>query len=575
MMMESIGSEPTGAPSKGDDSRRSARLILVAGALVIAAVALAWAHGHRDEKAIRQLALLGELQLGARDAVALSSLAIAGDPTASSRLRERSESLQAALAVLANGGTFKDEVIAPAANDLQPRLHEFSTRWAEFRQRTDALAVAAAGEPKPGKEARRAPDKRSPGASVQKAAATRTARGAEAVAAAVSVSSSGAALVTDLDGMRAEIEARTARAPWLSYLGFACAIAALGTLGALGVSLKRSALAIERTAVESKAAVLDGLRPAMRTLNIEAGAEALADPALFGRRLSDEILVVVDGIKALVKALDTATAEADKFAVIGHAAARALAEAEQRTVQSASRLQSTARRIAAVYVALSKGAREVELQCAQVLKSAGASVTRSTDAADAVERLERELDGLAGTHGNIVAMNSEIAQGLVEIADLLTQAEGFALRAADRLAAGRADDAVAFANDVRAYLGPSVTMLKQAMDLVQRHGREADDFSNALAQTTVLAGHQSRAARDAAYALDGVESATHELSAKVASMSRLAAEPEAAQLHSALDDIVRQLEQSSLSARQVIYATKNAASHIEELGKLLSTLKPS
>ena len=577
MMMESISPEQTRVPKDGEHWRRSAWLVLIASGLVVAAGALVWWDDRRVASTRHQLDTVGELQLMARDITVLSSIAVAGDRAALQQLRERTEILQSAVTALINGGIHNGRIVAPAADDVQARLSEFSVRWADFRHRTDTLLAAAAPAAKPLKDAspRRGADQRSPAAPPQKAAAARAGRGAEAGAAVASVLSAGYALATPLDGIRTELQARTAQVPWLTYLGLACAFAALVMLATLLVSIRQSAAAMRRSAVELKTSILDGLRPAMRTLRIEAGADALADPTAFGRRLSDEMLAVIDGIKVLVKALDTATAEADKFAVVGHIAAQALVDAEQRAAQTGTSLQTTVRRIAAVCATLSASAREVQQQATNLLGVVGTALTAVKDAAGAAERLRKGMDGISENHARTVAMNTEIQHGLSAIADLLMQAEGYALRAADRPPGSGADEAAAVARDVRSYLGPSASMLKQAIELVQRHGREADACSNALAQTALLAVHPSRAALDASHALGHVEAAMGELSAKIASMSRLASPVEVSQLLSALDEIVDQVAQSSASARRVIDATKNAASHIEELAKLLNTMKPS
>jgi hypothetical protein len=287
------------------------------------------------------------------------------------------------------------------------------------------------------------------------------------------------------------------------------------------------------------------------------------------------MLAVIDGVKTLVKALDTAAAEADKFAVMGHVAAQALAAAEQKAANTGSNVQATARRISAVYAAVGAGASEAQNQCARVLELIGTGSPALKDAVRATDRLRERMETLGKSYSQTVAMQSEITQGLLELADLLTQAEGFALRGGDRLAGAGADEAVAFANDVRGYLGPSVAIVKQTTELVRRAGREADDFALALAQVAAAAGDAARTGLDGTSALDAVGIAVRELSAKIASMSRIASGSDAAQLFCALDEIVRQTEQSSTSARQVLNASQNAASHIEELSKLLNTMKPS
>jgi hypothetical protein len=86
---------------------------------------------------------------------------------------------------------------------------------------------------------------------------------------------------------------------------------------------------------------------------------------------------------------------------------------------------------------------------------------------------------------------------------------------------------------------------------------------------------QSRTAGGGSYALAAAEMAVRDLSAKISSLTRLASGSESAQLLSVLDEIVRQIAQSSAAARQVLDASKNAAVHIEAMARMLNDLKPS
>ena len=573
MMMESIG--PAAGRQQSDAWRRHAWLLVVAGALLIVAVALAWWGARLAAIDERQLARVGELQLAARDISALSSLAASGEQAVLTRLRDRSAYLQSTLAALISGGEHNGELIAAADEALQGRLRAFATEWADFERRTvAALSAPGSAEAPAAKRAApsRSPEKRAPAPAGQKSAAPRAGRASEPGISAVSLLGNGNALAGRLDDIRSDLDVR-ARTPWSLYLAAACAVGAMIALAAYSQSVWRSGQALQRSAEQSNAALVEALRPAMRTLQIHA--DATADPQALGERLSNEILSVVDGVKTLVKALDAAAAEADKFAVLGHVAAQALAAAEQKAADTGSSVQATARRISAVYAAVGAGANDVQNQCTRVLELMRTGSPATKNAVRATDRLRESMESLVGSYARTVAMQSEITQGLLEVADLLTQAEGFALRASDRLANAAGGEAVAFANEVRGALGRSVAILKQTTELVRGAGREADDFSTALARMAADAGEAARTGLDGTSALDGVGLAVQELSAKIAAVSRIASGSEASQLLSALDEIVRQTAESSASARQVLDATHNAASHIEELAKLLNTMKPS
>jgi hypothetical protein len=353
-----------------------------------------------------------------------------------------------------------------------------------------------------------------------------------------------------------------------------CLLGALSALIAFAATAWRSGQALEQAAARSNAQLLDALRPALGTLHIQANAADLADPAALGRRLSGEIVAVIDGVKTQVKALDTATAEADKFAVVGHVAARALADAEQRAADTSSTLQAAARRIAAVYSTLSANAGEVQQQCAQSGRSVNAALVASRESTRSGERLREQVESLTKRHArSSLAFRNELAQSLFEAGDLLTQAEGFALRAGDRLASSSAT--ATFADDLRGYLAPSVAALKKATEIAQRMEREAAELAGELSQMDAASAEQLRMVANSAHVLTGAEETVQALSAKLASMTRLASATEGSQLLSALDESVRQIAQSSASARQVLDATQNAASRIEDLAKLLNTMKPS
>ncbi len=577
MIMESIWLE-TIRERGAEGWRRSAWWGVAAGALLLLALALAWSGTRSSTSAAQHVAIIGELQVGARDVSALSLLALSGDAAALVQLRDRTANVDSTLAALINGGKHKGDAVSPPPDWLQTRLNEFATRWAEFKHRTDALFVAkasaeaqAATDPK----ARRLPEKRLSSGPAQKATPTRGGSGSEVGVVAISLLSDGHALATAMDGIRTELDGRQARPPWLLYLALVCGLAAASVLAALVISVWRSGLALQQTATQSNAALFEVLRPALKTLHIEADATSLADPVMLGRRLSAEILVVIDGVKTLVKALAAATAEADKFAVVGHIAAQALAVAAQKAEDTGASLQATARRIAAVYAALSAGAAEAQQHCAQSLEIVATGLTTAKDSVRLADQVRDGMNGATKRYSEIVAINPEIAQALLEVTDLLTQAEGLALRAGNRLASAGASEAAAFANDVRSYLGPSVAMLKRSMELVQRVERESGELSNELAQAAAHATDQARRAGDASRAPANAESAVRELSGKIASLARLASGAETSQLLSALDEIVRQIAQSSASARQVLAASKNAADHIEALAKILNDLKPS
>ena len=574
MMMESIG--PETARQRSGAWRRGAWLVVIAGGLLVIAIVLAWSGARRTAVEALQLQKLGELQLAVREIGALSSLATSGEQAVLTRLRDRSTHLESTLAMLVSGGEHNG-VAGPAADGaLQARLQTFAAEWAQLKRRTDALLAVATAEAQAAKSAiqGRVPEKRPQTSVGQKGTPPRAGRAAEPVTAAPSLLASGNALAGTLDAVRDELDGRV-RTPWLLYLAAACVLGAILALGAFAMSVWRSGQALQQAAERSGAELLEALRPAMKTLHIPADAGALADPQALGQRLSNEILAVIDGVKALVKALDAAAAEADKFAVVGHVAAQALAAAEQKAADTGSNVQATARRISAVYAAVGAGASEVQSQCTRVLELVGSASPALKNAVRATDRLRESMESLVKGYAQTIAVQSEIAQGLLEVSDRLTQAEGFALRGSDRLARADAGEAVAFANDVRGYLAPSVAMLKQTTELVRGAGREADDFSIALAQAAAAAGDATRTGLHATSALDAVGIAVQELSAKIASISRIASGSDAAQLLSALDEIVRQTSQSSASARQVLDASQNAASHIEALAKLLNTMKPS
>ena len=574
MMMESIGIEKNRSFG-GQGWLPFAWLGAAAGSLLLGAIALAWYSVHSAMASTEEQAIVGALQVGARDVAAFSALAANGDAAAVKELRERSARLDAMLTVLGDGGKHEGKTVQVAADPLHTRMREFATRWAEFKRRTETLLLlASASQAQATKDAnlRRVPERASAKPPAQKVA---TGGGAGPVVSAASVSllNEGHALAAAADTMRAELDNRQPGRRWMLSLAVACALASIAVLTVLVRSSWRSGLARERAAEQSNVAMLEVLRPAMRTLHIHADASALADPQALGRRLSDEILVVLDGIKTLVKAVDAATAEADKFAVVGHIAAQALGAAEQKAAGASANLQVTARRISAVYTALSAGATEAQQQCAQLLQTLGTGVTTGNDAARLADQARDGIGRLSKRHDQIVALTSEIAHGFGEIVDRLMQAEGLALRASSRFAG--MDEAVQFANDVRSYLGPSMVMLKQATELAQRAERESGDLSKELVQVVTGCAEQSRTAANGARVLDYAEGAAREMTAKISSMSRLASGPEAAQLVAALDEIVRQIAQSSASAREVLEATSNAANRIEELAKLLNTLKPA
>ena len=569
MMMESIGPEE----ARAAQSRHGTWFVTAAVGLMAIAVALAWLGARHSAEDARQRAVVGELQLAVRDVNVLASLVASGNKSALTEWRARVAKLESTLAVLITGGTHNGEGITAAAGSLHARVTEFATHWTEFKRRSDTLLVASA--PPAAQTAKDATQKRalekhpSSNPPTQKPAA-RGNRDAELGAPAVSLLSAGHGLASRVDGIQAELDGQ-ARTPWLHYLAVVCVLGALTALIAFAVSVRRSGQALQQTTERANAQLLDALRPALGTLHIQADPAVLADPAALGRRLSDEILAVVDGVKTLVKALDAATAEADKFAVIGHVAARALANAEQKAADTSSSLQATARRIAAVYSALSANAGETQQQCAQSVRIVNAALAANGESARSGERFRERVDALMNRHAQSATVKDELAQRLFEVADLLTQAEGFALRGGDRLDGSGAT----LGDDLRGYLGPSVALLKKAQELAQRMARDAAEFATELTQVDAIAQDQCRMAANGARALTDAEETVQALSAKLASMTRLASATEGSQLLSALDESVRQIEHSSASARQVLDATQNAASRIEDLAKLLNTLKPT
>ena len=568
MMMESIGLEE----AREAQSRHAAWFVTAAVGLMAIAVALAWLGGRHSADDARQRAVVGELQLAVRDVNVLASLVASGNKAAPTEWRARVAQLESTLAVLMTGGTQNGEGITAAEGSLHARVTEFATHWTEFKRRSDTLFASASPEAQAAKDAtqKRALEKRpSPNPSAQKPAA-RGNRDAELGASAVSLLSAGHGLARRVDGLQAELDVH-ARTPWLRYLAGVCVLGALTALIAFAVSVRRSGQALRQTTERANAQLLDALRPALGTLHIQVNPAVLADPAALGRRLSDEILAVVDGVKTLVKALDAATAEADKFAVIGHLAARALADAEQKAADTSGSLQGTARRIAAVYSTLSANAGETQQQCAQSVRIVNAARAANGESARSGERFRERVDALTKRHAQTIAVKNELVQRLFEAADLLTQAEGFALRAGDRLAGSGAT----LGDDLRGYLGPSVALLKKAQELAQRMQRDAEEFATELTQVDAIAADQCRMAANGAHVLTNAEETVQALSAKLSSMTRLASATEASQLLSALDESVRQIAHSSASARRVLDATQNAATRIEHLAKLLNTMKPS
>src|SRR5262245_29706148 len=138
MMMESFDpANPSGA-----QGHRGAWWLAVAVALLTIAAGLAWFGAQRTAHDARQLAILSELQLAARDVSALSSLAAGGNQGALSQLRDRVASLESMLSVLISGGTHKGEAVSAVAGSPHARLKEFATHWGEFKRRTDALPAA-------------------------------------------------------------------------------------------------------------------------------------------------------------------------------------------------------------------------------------------------------------------------------------------------------------------------------------------------------------------------------------------------------------------------------------------------
>lgn len=569
MMMESNELEK----DRAAQWRRTVWLMIVAIALLVIAVVLAWLGSQRTTRDARQLAIVSELQLGARDVSALSSLAAAGNPEALTQLRDRVANVEAMLAVLMTGGTHKGTVIAPAAGALSARMQEFTNHWTEYKRRVDSLLVKVSPEAQTAKDTsqRRLAEKRSPGAPPPKTATARSGRDGELSASALSLVSTGHGLAGTLDSIRTELDGHVST-PWLNYLAALCVLGAVAALTTFAVWSRRSGEALARSIEQKNAQLLDALRPAMRTMHIAADADT--DPAALGQRLSAEVVSVIDGVKTLVKALDTATAEADKFAVVGHVAARALASAEQKAAETSRSLQATARRIAAVYAALSASSSDMQGQLSQLMKIVDSALGNIRESANSSEQLRGRVEVLVKRHVLSTNLRSELAQRLFEVADRLTQAEGLALRAVDRLANAGAE-AVAFANDVRGCLGPSVAILKQARELALRADRETGELANELTHLGAIAANQSRNAASSAHALAGAEAAVQALSAKLSAVTRLASANEGAQLLSALDESVGQITQSSASARQVLDATQNAASRIEDLAKLLNTMKPS
>lgn len=556
---------------------RGAWWLAAAGALVLLAGVLAWFSTHSTTDRVQQLAIMDWMQTHARDASTLSLLASSGDVAALNLLRDRTAGIDAGLAALTNGGTYDGAAVSAAAAWLQPQLNEFATAWAEFKRRSEALLSAAAStEARTTKDAspRRPPEKRSIAVPAKKPPA-RAVRGTEVSAAAVSLLGDGHKLAAAIDNVRTTLLAQQPGAPWLLYLAILCALLAVSVLAVFAVSVGRRDLALRQAAERTNAAMFEVLRPAMKTLHIDADTAAVLDPVALGRRLSAEIVVVIDGIRTLVRTLETATAEAKIFAAVGRGAAQALAVAEKKGADSGANLQATVRRIAAAYGLLSASAAEAQQQGTQSLELLGIGQHSTGSFINLTEQVRKCMQRTSERYAQVVGANTKIVQGLAEISDHLTLAEGLALRTGNRFAGSGAEEVAAFANDVRSTLGTSVQMCKRITILAQHVEAHCADVSTEMALAARATADQSRIAEDSVRSLGNVAIAVRELTAKIAALSRLASGAEAAQLFSTLDEIVRQIAQSSVSAQQVLNAIKNAADHIEELTKILNTLKPS
>ena len=99
-------------------------------------------------------AIVGALQLGARDVAAFAALAASGDAAAAKELRDRTARIDALLAALTDGSNHEGKAVPPASGVLRTPLSEFATRWEEFKRRTDAVSHgASSSQAQPAKDA--------------------------------------------------------------------------------------------------------------------------------------------------------------------------------------------------------------------------------------------------------------------------------------------------------------------------------------------------------------------------------------------------------------------------------------